>query len=84
MHLLVLAGESSGEGSYCPNWEILLPPEDIACPQCDQKPQRVHLWEELPGIALRRGVRVEVVHGEAASLLWHRQSIGGLLKPERH
>jgi peptide chain release factor subunit 1 len=84
MHLLVLAGESSGLGGYCANCEILLPPEDIVCPQCDKKPQRVDLWEELPGFALRRGVRLEVVHGEAASLLWHYQSIGGLLKPVRH
>jgi peptide subunit release factor 1 (eRF1) len=84
MHLLVLAGESPGLGGYCANCEILLPPEDIVCPQCDQKPQRVDLWEELPGFALRRGVRIEIVHGEAASSLWHHQSIGGLLKPVQH
>jgi hypothetical protein len=84
MHLLVLAGESSGLGGYCANCEILLPPEDIVCPQCDEKPQRVNLWEELPGFTLRRGIPLEIVHGEAASLLWHYQSIGGLLKPVRH
>jgi hypothetical protein len=38
------------------------------------------LWEELPGFALRRDIRLEVVHGEAASMLWHYQSMGGLLK----
>jgi peptide subunit release factor 1 (eRF1) len=84
MHLLVLAGESPGLGGYCAGCELLLPPEDIVCPQCDQKPQPVNLWEELPGFALRRGVRLEVVHGEAASMLWHHQSMGGLLKPARH
>jgi peptide chain release factor subunit 1 len=84
MHLLALAGESRGLGGYCANCELLLPPEDIVCPQCDQKPQQVDLWEELPGFALRRGIRLEVVHGEAASMLWHYQSIGGLLKPVRH
>jgi peptide chain release factor subunit 1 len=84
MHLLALAGESSGLGGYCANCEILLPPEDIVCPQCDQKPQEIDLWEELPGFALRRDIRLEIVHGEAASNLWHYQSIGGLLKPARH
>jgi SAM-dependent methyltransferase len=84
MHLLVLAGESSGQASYCPNCDILLPPEDIVCPQCDAKPQPVDLWEELPGFTIRRSTPLEIVHGEAASLLWHHQSIGGLLKPVRH
>jgi peptide subunit release factor 1 (eRF1) len=84
MHILMLAGESRGQGGYCANCEILLPPEDIVCPQCDQKPQQVDLWEELPGFALRRDSRLEVAHGKAASMLWHYQSMGGLLKPVRH
>jgi peptide chain release factor subunit 1 len=84
MHLLLLAAESPGLGGYCANCELMLPPEDVVCPQCDEKPRSVNLWEELPGFAMGRGVRIEVVHGEAASLLWHHQSMGGLLKPERH
>ncbi|HEU0022682.1 MAG TPA: hypothetical protein VFR55_13575, partial [Dehalococcoidia bacterium] len=84
LHLLVLAGASSGPGGYCANCEILLPPEDVRCPQCEQKPQQVNLWEELPGFAMRRDIRLEIVHGEAASSLWHYQSMGGLLKPVRH
>jgi peptide subunit release factor 1 (eRF1) len=84
MHRLVLAGESSGLGGHCANCELLLPPEDIVCPQCDRKPQLVDLWQELPRHALRMGFRLAVVHDEAASMLWHYQSIGGMLKPIRH
>lgn len=84
VHLLVLAGGTGQSGNSCSTCELLLPPEDIMCPQCDQKTQRINLWEELPGFALRRGIPVEVVHGEAASALWHYEGIGGMLKPVRH
>lgn len=84
VHLLALAGGISPSGKSCSTCEILLPPEDIMCPQCDRKTQPVILWEELPGLALRRGIPVEVVHGEAATALWHYEGIGGTLKPVRH
>lgn len=83
LRLLVLAGETSETGRCCMTCELLFPPEDIVCPRCEQKTLTVDLWEELPGLALRRNVPLEVVHGEAASLLWHYDSIGGLLEPTR-
>jgi hypothetical protein len=45
---------------------------------------KVRLWEELPGFALRRGVKLEVVHGEAASALWGYDGLGGLLRLTHH
>lgn len=83
LHLLALAGEADWDGHYCRNCDILLPLEDILCPHCSQKTIKVNLWKELPGFAMRNGVRLEIVHGEAASLLWGHDGIGGLLKLSR-
>lgn len=84
LHLLVLAGEVEWDGRYCLTCDLLLPGEDILCPRCSQRTLKVDLWEELPGYAMRHGVKVEIVHGEAASALWAYDGIGGLLKPVVH
>ncbi len=84
LHLLVLAGEVEWDGHYCLTCDLLLPGEDILCPRCSQRTLKVDLWEELPGYAMRHGVKVEIVHGEAASALWAYDGIGGLLKPVVH
>lgn len=81
LHLLVLATDVQWDGHYCQTCDLLLPGEDILCPRCSQRTLKVDLWEELPGYALRHGVKVEIVHGEAASALWPYEGIGGLLKP---
>ncbi len=84
LHLLVLAGEVEWDGHYCLACDLLLPGEDILCPRCSQRTLKVDLWEELPGYAMRHGVGVEIVHGQAASALWAYDGIGGLLKPVVH
>lgn len=80
LHTLVLAGGMRENGNHCPNCDLLLPIEDIVCPQCDQKTVEVDLWEELPRFAMKQGTPVEVVHGDAASALWHHEGMGGRLK----
>jgi peptide subunit release factor 1 (eRF1) len=81
MHLLVLAGESDKDGRYCQGCDFILPLANTLCPQCNGKTFRVNLWEELPGFALRRRIGLEVVHGEAAEMLWRHDGLGGQLKP---
>ena len=81
LHLLAMAGGMSQPGRSCLECALLLAPEATACPQCGRGTMKVDLWEELPGAALSQGVPLRVVHGEAASLLWHYDGIGGLLKP---
>ncbi|MBI3953614.1 MAG: hypothetical protein HY330_03790 [Chloroflexi bacterium] len=83
LHLLVLAGEVSQPGRHCAACDLLLSEEAVSCPQCGGKARAVDLWEELPRSALSRAVRIEVVHGEAASQLWHHDGLGGLLKPKQ-
>ncbi|MCI0437975.1 MAG: hypothetical protein L0177_02460 [Chloroflexi bacterium] len=84
LHLLALAGEVDWDGHYCSTCDILLPLENVLCPQCNEMTRRIALWEEIPGFALRNGVRLEVVHGEAASLLWGYDGLGGLLRFTQH
>ncbi|MBM3944336.1 MAG: hypothetical protein FJ317_02470 [SAR202 cluster bacterium] len=81
MHLLVLTGAKGPDSQYCQPCDYMLPLASLVCPQCQGKPTRVHLWEELPGFAMRRGVEMEVVHGKAASALREHDGVGGLLKP---
>jgi hypothetical protein len=76
------AGDAAGR--YCSNCDLLLCAEAIICPQGNQKTRKVDLWEKLPGFALRRGVRLEVAHGQAASLLWRYDGMSGLLEPTPH
>lgn len=84
LHLLALASGMSESGRACPPCDLLLPVEDIMCPQCNQKTRQINLWEEVPGFAMRQGARLEVVHEEAASLLWQYEGMGGFLKSVRH
>lgn len=83
LSLLVLSGEGEGQGRYCLHCQLLLPPEDVVCPQCSRRTLRVNLWEELPSFALGKGVELEVVHGEAARLLEPFDGICGRLLPQR-
>jgi hypothetical protein len=81
LHQLVLAGESDKEGRYCQGCDFILPLANTLCPQFSGKTFRVNLWEELPGFAMRRRIGLEVVHGEAAEMLWRHDGLGGQLKP---
>ncbi len=81
LHMLIMAGEMSQPGCMCVWCDLLWPPESVACPQCNQKTVKVDLWEELPGFAMGRNVALEVVHGTAASELWHHDGLAGLLEP---
>ncbi len=69
-------------GSYCPTCDLLFPEEDTTCPRCGEKTLSRDLRGEIANHV--SGVELELVHGEAASLLWDYESIGALLKPERH
>jgi peptide subunit release factor 1 (eRF1) len=84
LHLLILSGEFDRDGQHCANCDILLPMDHMLCPQCDQKLTRIDLREELTGYALRKGVELEVVHGDGAELLRAYDSIGGTLRITRH
>lgn len=81
VYRLLLAAEAHHPGRYCLACELLLPPEDVACPRCDATAVVVDAWEELPRIALSQGVGLEIVHGEAASLLQQYDGLGALLVP---
>lgn len=82
VHLLVMAdGGNTQPGGLCPSCDMLWPPEDTRCPNCAQKNTQVDLWDEIPGLALREGVPLEVVHGQAASLLRRYDGMAALVKP---
>lgn len=82
LHLLALAPEMDQSGMWCQACDILLPPEDGACPQCQAKTQAIDLLEEIPRLAIKQGIQLEVVHGPAAAELWHQDGLGGILKME--
>jgi peptide subunit release factor 1 (eRF1) len=69
-------------GSYCRACNLLFPEEDIICPRCGGKTANRDLRGEMATHA--SGAEIELVHGEAASLLWGYESIGALLRPEHH
>jgi hypothetical protein len=82
LHLLALAPEMDQPGRWCRACDILLPPDDWKCPQCAAKTLAVDLLEEVPRLALKQGVQMEIVHGSAAAELWHQDGLGGILKLE--
>jgi peptide subunit release factor 1 (eRF1) len=84
LHSLVIDPSAAIEGTYCPRCDRLLPLETLRCPSCEGPVERVDLRGELPRHLRSRQVVLEMVHGEAASVLRHHGSIGGLLKLHKH
>ena len=80
VHRLAMVKKTDWDGRYCQNCDILLPPEDLLCPQCTLDIQDVRLWEEVPAYAIRRGAEVEIVHGDAASTLGRYDGLGATLR----
>ena len=81
VHLLVMAAGDEQPGRYCQSCQLVLPPEEIFCPRCDRKTLAADLRKEVPSLALAQGIRLELVHGEAASELWTYDGLAALLKP---
>ncbi len=84
VHRVVLAGEAHPEARYCVACDLLLPPEDVHCPQCGERCLRADMWAELPAFAGRRGAGLEVVHGPAAGALEDYGGVGALLRLPAH
>lgn len=79
---LVLDPSVDLPGSQCITCDLLFPEEDIVCPRCGGKALSRDLRGEIT--THLGGAELELVHGEAASLLWGYESIGALLRPEQH
>ena len=84
VHRVLLAGEAHPEARYCVACDLLLPPEDVHCPQCGERCLRADLWAELPGFAGRREAGLEVVHDTAAAVLAEYGGVGALLRLPTH
>ncbi len=81
---LVLDPVVEQPGRMCRACDLLFSEETIVCPYCDHPTELVELREELPRQILGQDMKVELVHGDAASLLWDQGSIGAVLKQEKH
>jgi len=73
-------GDSEHKGRQCLTCDLLLPPEDVRCPQCAQKTRPVNLLEEVPNAIVGQGIRLELVHGQAAESLRKYEGIAAILK----
>jgi peptide chain release factor subunit 1 len=80
LHILALATKAGMNGNRCEYCALLLPPETSTCPQCGNAAVKVDLMKEIGAFALGRGVKMEIMHGDAAALLKQFDGMGGLTK----
>jgi hypothetical protein len=83
VHQLVAASAARAPGRRCPLCGHVGPVEQRLCPSCGAATGPVDLIRELVILAVRAGVSVEVVHGEAASGLAAYGSVGAFLRTNK-
>lgn len=80
-HRLFLAAGLSRPATLCIACHALGPREAAACAGCGGQVVPADLGAELPNVAVRNTIPVEIVHGQAAELLHRYEGIGAFLKP---
>ena len=64
--------------ALCPSCDRLASEAEVRCPVCEGEVETVDLREELPRHLHSGAVRLELVHGHAASVLREHGGIGGI------